>query len=311
MRVLFVLLTVFVALLSAEKMTAKDAMGRTVVFDKPAKKVAYLNFYEVIPFLGLWNDTVALTRFAYDNTLMKASNPNISKIPSIGSGTDVNVELLTKLKPDVIVTWDSKPDMVNFMASKGLKVLAFAPKTIDEVYRDIKTQALVIGKPKAGDKAIAASQKLLSFVKSKTKKITKPKTVVYLWGRPSQIAGGIGVSSDMLKIIGVKNPGASSAITNPEVGLEKIVKYNPDTILIWGSAKYSAEDILNNPQWQTVKAVKNKQVFKLPAWGTWSPRVASMTLLAASKIYPQEFSDVNVEAEITKFNLEVFGVDAR
>ncbi len=311
MRILFVILSVFISLLFAQKITVKDAMGRTVVFEKPAKKAAYLNFYEVIPCFGMWSDTVALSRFAFENELMKASNPNISKIPSIGSGTDVNVENLIKLKPDVVVTWDSKPDMVNFMASKGLKVLAFAPKTIDEVYKDMRTQANILGKPKAAENAIKQSEKIISLVRSKTKNIQKPKTVVYLWGRPSQIAGGIGVSSDMLKQIGVKNPGASFSVTNPEIGLEKIIKYNPDTILIWGSAKYSAEDILNNPQWQTIKAVKNKQVFKLPVWGTWSPRVATMTLLMASKIYPQEFSSVDVEAQITKFNMDVFGVDAR
>lgn len=49
--------------------------------------------------------------------------PHLKQIPSPGTGFVLNVESLMALKPDLVVTWDRKPDQVGFFWPRGLTVV--------------------------------------------------------------------------------------------------------------------------------------------------------------------------------------------
>jgi iron complex transport system substrate-binding protein len=287
----------------------KDALDREVTIEKiPVNSVAYMTYYETIPALNAWEKVVGINRFAYKNDLMNASNPNLQSIPSPGTGSEINIETMLRLKPDVVFTWTYKPDLVTFMQDKGLHVIAFDPKNLDDVYRDLRVQGTLLGKSEEAEKSIVNTKNLFALIDERIQKIKQPKTIIWTWSKPTKIAGGDGVMSDVLKRLGVYHPGDTFGSINPEISLEKIVRINPDVIIIWGSAKYSAKDLLNDPQWRTIKAIKNKQVFKAPDWGSWSPRVALLALWSAAKIYPEIFKEEEVNTLMKEFNQAVFGV---
>ncbi|MCD6548567.1 MAG: ABC transporter substrate-binding protein, partial [Thermodesulfobacterium sp.] len=108
--------------------------------------------------------------------------------------------------------------------------------------------------------------------------------------------------------IGGINPAGFIKQRYADVSIERILLWNPDVIFIWGYAGYTPEWILNNSQWEHIKAVKNKQVYKLPHWSTWSPRVALVALYMAMKIYPEYFKDINFEKIADNFYRKVFGI---
>lgn len=293
----------------AQSFEIKDALDRHIIFEKvPVNSVAYMTYYEAIPALKSWEKVVGMNRFAYKNELMNASNPNLQSIPSPGTGSEINIETMLRLKPDVVFTWTYKPDLVTFMQDKGLRVIAFDPKNIDDVYRDLKVQGVLLGKSNEAERTIIKTKNLFELIDERLKQVQQPKTIIWTWSKPTKIAGGDGVMSDVLKRLGVYHPGDTFGSINPEISLEKIVRINPDVIIIWGSAKYSAEDLLNDPQWRTIKAIKNKQVFKAPDWGSWSPRVALLALWSAAKIYPEIFKEEEVNSLMKEFNQAVFGV---
>jgi len=89
---------------------------------------------------------------------------------------------------------------------------------------------------------------------------------------------------------------------------EQLLAWNPDVIFIWGNAKYSARDIMSSPQWQHVKAVRNRQVYKAPEWSTWSPRLAPVSLWMAMKLYPERYQGINLYSVADSFDRKVFGV---
>jgi iron complex transport system substrate-binding protein len=149
---------------------------------------------------------------------------------------------------------------------------------------------------------------MIKDVQVRIQRVAQPKTVLWLWSKPTRIVGKDSVTADIMRMLQVQHPGSQYAPSTPEIGLEKIVKLNPDVILIWGAAKYSESDILNNPQWRSIKAVRNKQVFKAPNWGVWSPQAAPLTLWAATRIYPEHFDSGWSQARIDAFHQKVFGV---
>lgn len=95
---------------------------------------------------------------------------------------------------------------------------------------------------------------------------------------------------------------------NADVSVERIINWNPDIIFIWGSAGYDETWIYNNSQWKFIKAVRERKVYKLPHWSTWSPRLAPIVLYMAIKTYPEVFGDVNFEKMVDEFYQKVFGL---
>jgi iron complex transport system substrate-binding protein len=245
---------------------------------------------------------------------MKASKPDIAKtVPSAGSGIDVNMEALLKLRPDIVITWTSRPEQVRFIEEKGLRVIAVYPDSISELYGVMDFHGKVFEKEKEIKRAITAMDGIFGIITERVSKIpaSRKQKVLWLGSRPNSVACGIGVTNNILKMIGGINPASSMGQRNADVSLEKIIAWNPDVIFIWGNAKYTAEDILNNQQWRYINAVKKRRVYKAPEWSTWSPRLAPIALWMAMKTYPLEFRDINFNATADAFYKKVFRIPYR
>jgi iron complex transport system substrate-binding protein len=289
----------------------KDKLDRTVRVRTPAKRAVFFISYELIPVLNIWDKVIGIGRWAYDNDLMKAIKPDIrNNIPSMGSGTDINIEALLKLKPDIVITWTFKPEAVRFMEEKGLKVIAIYPDSLTELYDVMRLHGRLFAKEKYMERTISEMEKVFTLIKGKVSNIpdNKRKKVLWLGGKPTSLACGIGVTNDIFKMIGGINPVAAIRQRNADVPMERIMAWNPYVIFIWGNAAYSAQDILNSQQWRFIKAVKEGRVYKAPEWSTWSPRLAPIALWMAMKTYPEYFRDINFEKITDSFYRKVFNI---
>ena len=309
-----VLLFSAVGITCAETVTYKDKLGRTVSVPLPIKRAVFFQTYELIPTLGIWDKVVGIGRYAYTNDLMKAAKPDIERaIPSAGSGIDINMEELLKMKPDIVITWTSRPEQVSFMEAKGLRVIAVYPESLSELNEVMEVHGKIFKKEKEIKRTIAAMDSIFGIIKKRVAKIPagKKQKIIWISSRPNSVAGRIGVTNDILTMIGGINPASSIPQRTADVPIERIIEWNPDVIFIWGNAKYSAEDILKNPQWRYINAVKSGRVFKAPEWSTWSPRLSLIALWMAMKTYPQQFGDVNFDATSDVFHRKVFGMPYR
>jgi len=136
---------------------------------------------------------------------------------------------------------------------------------------------------------------------------TQPK-VVWLWGKPTTICGNQGVVSELIKVAGGKNLGGNFDSFNRELSMETMVALNPEVVLIWGSAAYGPADLLQDPKWQVVQAVKDQRVFKATRASTWSPRVVILAWWMAHCFYPQVISQEEVERAADRFYRSCFGI---
>lgn len=296
---------------SGETITARDKLGRELRIQVPVKRAVFFQTYELVPALDLWDRAVGIARFAYDNDLMKAAKPDIARtIPSVGGGTDINMEALMKLKPELVVTWTSRPENITYMEQKGLKVYSIYPESLEELYEVIRFHGRVFSREKRALAVIHEMDRTFNLVRKRVADVPADRKQKVLWvgSRPTSVACAIGVNNDIIGLTGGLNPAAEYRQRNVDVSIEKIIAWNPDVIFIWGNAKYTANDIMNNPQWRFVKAVKNKRVYKAPEWSTWSPRLAPLVLWMASRIYPERFQDVNITKEADAFYRKVFGI---
>ncbi len=295
----------------AEPFTYTDDLGRTVTVSVPVKRAAIFQTYELIPALGIWDQVVGIGRYAYSNDLVRATKADVEEtVPSAGSGGDVNIEVLLKLNPDVVVTWTYKPESVRFMEARGLKVIGIYPKSLSELYEVMRLHGRLFGKEQKVEVCFAEMKKVFDLVEEKVSTIppANRKKVLWLLGKPTTVTCGSGVTSDLLKMAGAVNPASGNPQSSADFSLEQIVSWNPDLIFIWGHAGYSAESILESSQWRYVKAVREGRVYKAPCWSTWSPRIAPIVLWIASKAYPELFRDVDVNKVCDDFYRKLYGI---
>ncbi len=295
----------------AETFLYTDKLDRIIQIKSPIKRAIIFSTYELIPALGLWEQVVGIGRYAYYNDLMRAVRPNIAQeYPSAGSGMDVNIEAVLQAKPDLVITWSIKPESVRYLEQRGLTVAAVHPESIEELHEAIRFHGRAFGKEVRARQVVAESKRIFTIIGKKTAAIPleSRKKVLWLSSKPTTVAGGTGMYNDLVRAIGAVNPAAGYRERYVEVSLEKIITWNPDVIFIWGNAKYSVDDVLKNPQWRHVRAVKTGQVFKAPEWSTLSPRAAAAALLMAAKVYPEKFRKADVDKELDVFYQRVFSI---
>ncbi len=307
---LFLVFMLLVSISSAETITYKDKLGRMVTVDVPVKRAILFQLPELIPVLGVWDRVVGVGRWAYDSDLMRAVKPDIETIPAAGAGGDINMEVILKLKPDIVSIWAWKPDDIRFMEKKGVRVIAIYPESLSELYDVMRLHGRIFNREDRMEKAISEMERIFNLIKERVSKIpdNKRKKVLWLGGKPTSVACGIGVTNDIFKSIGGINPASGIKQRNADIPMERIIAWNPDVIFIWGNASYKARDILNSQQWRFIRAVKEGRVYKSPEWSTWSPRLAPIALWMAMRTYPEYFRDINLEMVTDDFYRKVFGI---
>jgi iron complex transport system substrate-binding protein len=295
----------------AKTITVTDKLGRQISIDLPVRRAVFFQAYELLPALGIWDRVVGISRFAYENDITVAARPDIARtIPSVGGVTDVNIEGLMRLRPDLIISWTSKPENIIFMQEKGLKVFSIYPDSLAELYDVMRTLGLIFGREKRVQQTISNMEDIFGIVRKRVEIIPLAQRQKTLWigSRPNSVSGGIGVNNDIFQLIGSVNAAGNMQERNVDVSIERIIAWNPDVIFIWGNAKYGVNDILGNPQWRFINAVKNRRVYKAPTWSTWSPRLAPICLWMAVRTYPELFRDVNLEKVTDRFYRKTYGI---
>lgn len=297
-------------LTAAEILSYKDKSGRVVKINIPVKRAVLLTTYELIPALGIGDQISATGKWANTNDLMMASSGYLSNLQSVGSGIDINMETMLKIRPDLVVSWTFRQEQVKFMADKGLTVISIYPDSLPELYDVMKLHGRLFGKEKRMNYCLSEMDRIFSMIKKRTAKIknSEKQKVIWLGSRPTGVSGAGGLTNDIITLIGAVNCGAEIGGRNSDVSIEKIIRWNPDVIFIWGNATYGAPDILDNAQWRHVRAVKDRRVYKAPDWSTWSPRVAPVALWMAMRTYPSLYRDVNFSKTADNFYRKVFNI---
>jgi len=304
-------LAIFTPPAHAEKVTVHDKLGRTITLEAPVKRAVLFETYELLPALGSWDRIAGLSRYAFDNDLIRAVRPNVrDEIADVGAMSDMNVERLLALRPDVVVGWNLSPQAAAFLDAKGIPVVLLNPQTLEELEQTLRIEGTLFGKPAEAERVIAAMRSMMGKAAERTRDIPEDQRRRALWmmGKPTAVGARHSVGAQALEAVGLRNVAAELDQPWVEVPVERILAWNPDAVFIWGWARFEPADILNAPHWRNMAAVRSGSVWKTPRWSTWSPRVAPMALWMAAKAYPDHFRGFPVTAEIDAFFRQVYGI---
>ncbi len=298
-----------VASASVQEVKVKDYFGDQAI-KLPVSKIIYLgSFAEVPAMLHTWDRVVGISDYAFKDDIVKATLKDPKRIKSMSSDhvAALNVELLKKLSPDLVVTFVGNPKAVEHAKKFGILFLSFQEKTIAEVMEDIDAQAKALEID--ASKKFAKMQETLDFIAERLKGVKKKKGVE-LFHKANKISGHQALDSDILEKGGIDNFGLKYVkFGRADISVEKIVKENPEIIFIWWVSPLTPEDVLNNPKFSTIKAIKNKQVYKLPTMDIGGPRAPLISLFIALKAHPEAFKGVDTNAIVKDYYKVVFDLN--
>lgn len=235
--------------------------------------------------------------------------PRASQIKDPGSADSANVEYLLSVRPDLVVSSDGK--MIEKIKEVGIPVYLFDKESPENIMKCISILGALLGKSEKAEEVNSYLRSNLSYIEEKTSSIAsenRPK--VYIAG--SELFRTFG--KDFFQTFMVENAGGVSVSAGTsggkvDISLEQLLLWNPDVIILTPYTPESVEDILSNPSLATLKAVKDKKVYKMPtyivSWDTPVPESFLGTMWIANKIYPQEVA-FDMEKEIKEFYLEVY-----
>ena len=213
------------------------------------------NITEILFNLGVGNDVVGVTTYC-------DYPPQVKKIEKVADYIHVDAEKVLRLKPTLVIgsKENSLQRDVQFLKKMGLKVALYSFSNLDEIEKSILSLGeLVHQKEKAASLVLDMNQKLEALTK-----LPKPiHSFVALVGHdPMVVVGGANFLSEALGRLGFENVFKDSRIPYPVVGLEEILRRNPDMILDMSMGTENGA----YQSWQAysiLKAVQQKHVYRV------------------------------------------------
>lgn len=321
-NILYKLLILFfvteVILLAADKKekcthTVKDIFKEDVCIPSKIDRIIITCYggasQEIALFMGA--DKIVSQPSSYRFNHFLKIYPQLKDIKSAGTFNDVNLEIIIKLKPDIVFAGITSITTNNRI--KGLDIplytLGIGRHNIETLLEEFLHVGAILHQEQKATSLISFWNSKLNFIRSRVSKIdsSKLKTVFYSngsnillsenkqwWGDEFiHAAGGINVASQ-LPVKGSISP-------------ETLAVWNPDTIILSTNKKYkiSQQKFQTNKLYRDLKAVKNRALYKAPTGAFWWDRPSPESILGIlwlSKIlYPQIMQDIDLKQETKEF----------
>lgn len=260
---------------------------------------------------------------AIENSVMAAMYPELEGIAdNFIEGTDVNVEELLKLEPDVVLYWAEYLEQYEAMNNAGIDAVGVKTQgdgdvlTTLESWLDIMGQ--IFGTTGNVDSVIEYGRQVETEIAETTSQMTeedKPK-VLYLYNHSTEdisVSGSKFYGDYWINAGGGINVAAE--LTGPtSVNMEQIYEWNPDIIIITTFTETMPDDLYNNTidgqDWSPISAVANGKVYKEPLgvyrWFPPSGDAPLMLKWMAQTLHPETFT-YDMKEEIRAYYEQFYG----
>ena len=311
-------------------MVVTDQYDRTVTLYRPVERIVPISATiarGLVELGGVDKFVGANTAHAYaEDYIYVVAYPQLLELPSVGSG-QTNLESIVSLKPDVVFS-GMDADLIQDktgIPTVGLGTTYHSYKTTFDRY---ELASKIIGAEERCEELISFADEEIDKITEVTSEIPDSERVgVYLlfWAditkthctvdSPIEMAGGINVASN------ISAPELYSGTGIITVSKEQVIKWNPDIMLIhryqtkekhgsWGPG-LTIEDVLSDPDLQSITAVKNGTVYYIRnGFMGCSPSTGiAESFYQAKLFYPEKFKDLDVEKEGNMILERFYGVD--
>ncbi|AGK60926.1 ABC-type Fe3+-hydroxamate transport system, periplasmic component [Archaeoglobus sulfaticallidus PM70-1] len=251
--------------------TPVDDTGYKIPLDNPRRIVSLApSNTEILFAIGAEDRVVGVTDYCnYPPEVLEKKKSGV--LVSVGGYSTVNVERVLALKPDLVVaTYGNGLDTIEALRNFGIDVIAFDPKTIEDVMKDI----ILIGKATGKyDQAKEVVKEMYSKIERVRKEIAGKKKVRVahiLWHDPVWVSGKNTFISEVIELAGGENVFDFDGWRI--VSIEDLLRANPDVIIVSSGSGMGGNEknivyewIMSDSRLRNINAVENGRVYVVDA----------------------------------------------
>ncbi|HBT3700473.1 TPA: ABC transporter substrate-binding protein [Klebsiella pneumoniae] len=254
--------------------------------------------------------------------------PEIGQLATPGDLTQVNIESLLALRPQVVFVANyAPPAMIAQIQQAGIPVVAISlrhdaageknkmnPTMADEeqaynagLMEGIRLIGEVVERQPEAEALIHYTFEARKQANAPVADIPQNQRVRVYMANPDLNTYGAGKYTGlMMAHAGALNVAAASVKGARQVSLEQVLEWNPQVIFVQDRYPQVVKQIENDPQWQTIDSVKHHRVWLMPeyakAWGYPMPEALALgELWMAKKLYPARYQSIDVDSKASDY----------
>lgn len=303
--------------------TVKDMAGREVTLEKQPERIVsgyYISSSACIA-LGLTDKMVGIEDKSAKRPIYKLAAPALIDLPNVGSAKAFDLEACIATEPDLVILPMKQKDTAQTLQEMGIATLLVLPESHEQLIEMFTLIGTATNTVKQAEKLISYYNTKLSAVTELTRDIPDDeKPVVYLGstGDILRTAPREMYQASLITTAGGKNAGdVLEGSSWTDIDNETFLTMNPDIIVIptdnfaVSSPDYTAEDVMNNPTFSDMTAVKNSAVYQMPvgyeAWDSPVPSGILGTLWMLKTLHPELYPAEQFAADVNEFYTVFYG----
>ncbi|MDB5746068.1 MAG: cobalamin-binding protein [Massilia sp.] len=217
--------------------TVVDDGGRRVTLARPAQRVISMSPHVTELLFAAGGGARIVGAMNYSDYPEAAR-----KIPLIGSNSQIDLERVIAMKPDLLIVWQSGNTARQLAQLQGLGIPVFhsEPRTFEMVADSVLRFGRLLGTEAAATKAAAQFRSQVAALRARYGN-RPPVTVFYqAWDNPLYTLNGEQIASDAIRLCGGRNIFEHLKTIAPQVGIEAVVQRDPEAIV--GGELYTPQD---------------------------------------------------------------------
>ena len=257
--ILFALLALSCTLAQAA-LSVTDDSGRQVVLARPAQRVISMAPHVTELLFAAGGGARIIGAMNYSDYPAEART-----IPLIGSDSQIDLERVIALKPDLLIVWQSgnTARQIAQLASLGIPVFYSEPHSFETVASSLLRFGRLLGTEPVA--AAAATQFRAKVDGLRARYAARPPVTVFYqaWDNPLFTLNGEQIASDAIRLCGGRNIFAQLKTIAPQVSLEAVLQADPEAIV--GGKRYTPQDrgLSIWEPYRGMRAVRRNNLFTL------------------------------------------------
>lgn len=324
---------------NVEYIEVEDMWGRTVKVAKGPETAVIMEWEGLaaksMKIFGIADKIVGIDDSAKKNPFRNHIVPELQDATDIGSAwSGISLESLASLNPDVIfmelwITNESEKDLhmdaINKIEELGIPVVTFlSPSCFDNpnistAWEHIRLVGKIFDKEDEAKQLIDSLDANINLIKERTKDLSDDEKVdVAIFATYSSVMGTNSIQSYFLtEIINANNV----VDVNGQfimISEEDLLRYDPEVLIVIGHGGYLDPELIYSGRdagginWanvQDLQALQNRRMVSL-GYEEWRATVETPVALLkmAKEIYPDLFTDINIEEEEVKMYMNDYGL---
>jgi iron complex transport system substrate-binding protein len=261
LRLLVLCVATVLAAPARAQLVMEDDAGRRVALAAPARRIVSLapHLTEVLFAAGVGERVVGVV--AYSDY-----PPAARALPQVGGYSNVDMEAIAALHPDLVVAWKSGNRDANLdrLAALGIPVFVSEPRRLDDVARSLEIFGRLGGNERGGQVAADAFRARKAALAARYRARPAVRTFYQIWDKPLMTINGEHLISDVMRLCGGENVFAALPQLAPTVGVEAVLAANPEVVVASGMGEARPEWLDQWRRWPGLAAAASGNLYFVP-----------------------------------------------